>query len=87
MEGESKTMSIETAAYISIDRSKTLQEERTCGHNRWHPDIIPAAEVEPGQVVGLETRDAFDGFIQRTSTAEDLQGANLGVVHPLTGPI
>ncbi len=87
MEGESKTMSIETAAYISIDRSKTLQEERTCGHNRWHPDITPAAEVEPGQVVGLETRDAFDGFIQRTSTAEDLQGANLGVVHPLTGPM
>ena len=87
MEGESKTMSIETAVYISIARSKTLQEERTCGHNRWHPDIIPAAEVEPGQVVGLETRDAFDGFIQRTTTAEDLQGANLGVVHPLTGPM
>ncbi len=80
-------MSIEPAAYISIDRSKTLQEERTCGHNRWHPDITPAAEVEPGQVIGLETRDAFDGFIKPTTRAEDLQGANLGVVHPLTGPV
>ena len=85
MEGELKTMSIETAVYISIDRSKTLQEERTYGHNRWHPDITPAAEVEPGQVVGLETRDAFDGFIQRTTTAEDLQGANLGVDTYMSG--
>lgn len=56
-------MSIETAAYIAIDRAKTLQEEPSLGHNRWHPDIEPVAEVEPGQVVGLETRDAFDGFI------------------------
>ena len=87
MEGESKTMSIETAAYISIDRSKTLQEEPASGHNRWHPDIAPVAEVEPGLVIGLETRDAFDGFIHPATTAEDLRNANLGVVHPLTGPV
>ena len=80
-------MNIETAAYIAIDRAKTLQEEPSLGHNRWHPDIEPVAEVEPGQVVGLETRDAFDGFISPTTTAADLQNANLGVVHPLTGPV
>jgi len=80
-------MSIETAAYIPIDRSKTLQEEPASGHNRWHPDITPVAEVEPGQVVGVETRDAFDGFINPATTAEDLHNVNLGVVHPLTGPV
>ena len=80
-------MSIETVAYIPIDRSKTLQEEPASGHNRWHPDITPVAEVEPGQVVGVETRDAFDGFINLATTAEDLHNANLGVVHPLTGPV
>ena len=80
-------MSIETAAYIAIDRSKTLQEEPAHGHNRWHPAIEPVAQVEPDQVVGLETRDAFDGFISPATTADDLQNANLGVVHPLTGPI
>ena len=80
-------MSIETAAYIAIDRSKTLQEEPAYGHNRWHPAIEPVAQVEPDQVVGLETRDAFDGFISPATTADDLQNANLGVVHPLTGPI
>ena len=80
-------MSIDTAAYISVDRSKTLKEEPAHGHNRWHPDIQPVAEIEPGHVVGLETRDAFDGFITPATTAEDLQNADFGVVHPLTGPV
>lgn len=76
-----------TAAYLAIDRTKTLAEEPSSGHNRWHPDIPPLAEVEPGDVVGLETRDAFDGFVTPATTAEDLRNANLGVVHPLTGPV
>lgn len=80
-------MRTDTAAYLAIDRTKTLAEEPASGHNRWHPDIPPLAEVEPGQVVGLETRDAFDGFITPATTAEDLRNANLGVVHPLTGPV
>jgi len=80
-------MRADTAAYLAIDRTKTLAEEPASGHNRWHPDIPPLAEVEPGQVVGLETRDAFDGFITPATTAEDLRNANLGVVHPLTGPV
>ena len=80
-------MRMDTAAYLAIDRTKTLAEEPTSGHNRWHPDIPPLAEVEPGQVVGLETRDAFDGFVTPATTAEDLRNANLGVVHPLTGPV
>ncbi len=80
-------MRTDTAAYLAIDRTKTLAEEPASGHNRWHPDIPPLAEVEPGQVVGLETRDAFDGFVTPATTAEDLRNANLGVVHPLTGPV
>ena len=80
-------MRADTAAYLAIDRTKTLAEEPASGHNRWHPDIPPLAEVEPGQVVGLETRDAFDGFVTPATTAEDLRNANLGVVHPLTGPV
>lgn len=80
-------MRTDTAAYLAVDRTKTLAEEPASGHNRWHPDIPPLAEVEPGQVVGLETRDAFDGFVTPATTAEDLRNANLGVVHPLTGPV
>ncbi|MGE0680251.1 MAG: acetamidase/formamidase family protein [Candidatus Binatia bacterium] len=73
--------------YIGIDRSKTLTEEPDKGHNRWHPDIPSVMKVDPGQIVGLETRDALDGQINSTSTVADLLNTTLGVVHPLTGPV
>jgi formamidase len=80
-------MAIGAAVYIAIDRSKTLSEEPSTGHNRWHPDIPPIVRVDPGQVVGLETRDALDAQVRPNSTAADLLKASLGVVHPLTGPV
>ena len=57
------------------------------GHNRWHPDIPPAAKAEPGEEVVLQTRNTFDGGIAPTSISEDLRNVNLNVVHPLTGPV
>lgn len=80
-------MSIDTATYISIDRSKTLTEEPAKGHNRWHPDIPPIVKIDPGQVMGIETRDAIDGQITAATTIADLHKVNFGVVHPLTGPV
>jgi formamidase len=80
-------MGIDSAVYIAIDRTKTLAEEPTTGHNRWHPDIPPIAAVEPGQVVGLETRDALDSQVTGTSTVADLVRVNFNAVHPLTGPV
>src|SRR5438034_9234002 len=62
-------------------------------HNRFHPAIKPVITVKPGDTVIMETRDAFDGQITRTSTAADaiptfLGGSlNLNQVHPLTGPV
>ena len=41
---------------VSIDRQKRLREQPNTGHNRWHPDIPPGIEVEPGEYVALETR-------------------------------
>src|SRR5262249_46331732 len=72
---------------IKIDRSKSLAEEPGTGHNRWHEAIPPALRVQPGDTVVMETRDAFDGQITPSSTAEDVRGADLGPVHPLTGPV
>ena len=80
-------MSIHTAAYIAIDRAKTLSQEPGTGHNRWHPDIPPIVKVEQGQVVGIETRDALDGQVTPHSTAAELGRVNLHIVHPLTGPL
>ena len=47
---------------VSIDPSKPLGEEPGTGHNRWHEDIVPVVEVDPGDTVVYETRDAFDRY-------------------------
>lgn len=72
---------------ISIDPFKPLAEEPGTGHNRWHEAIEPVVEVDPGDTVVYETRDAFDGQLNSHSTAEDIGNISLGPVHPLTGPV
>jgi formamidase len=72
---------------ITIDRNKRLKEEPHTGHNRWHPDIPPLIEVEPGEEVVLETRDASDCQIKPGMTVADLANLDAKVAHPLTGPV
>ena len=72
---------------IEMDYSKRCWEEQEKVHNRWHPDIPPALEVEPEEEVYLQTRDALDGQITPESTLADVPGIDGGVVHPMTGPV
>jgi formamidase len=72
---------------IRIDRHKSLGDEPHTGHNRWRPDIPPALKVEPGDLVVLETRDALDGLITRSSMSADVKLLDLERAHPLTGPV
>jgi len=72
---------------IRIDRNKPLAAEPHCGHNRYHPDITPVAEVGEGEEIALETRDALDGQIKPGMVAADLASLDAGAVHPLTGPV
>jgi formamidase len=72
---------------IAIDPTKALADQPDTGHNRWHEDIEPVLEVDPGDTVVYETRDAFDGQLHPRSTAQDVAAAQLGPVHPLTGPV
>jgi formamidase len=72
---------------VSIDPSKPLGEEPGTGHNRWHEAIEPVVEVDPGDTMVYETRDAFDGQLNRESTVEDVGNLDLSGVHPLTGPV
>jgi len=71
---------------FEIDASKALAEQPETGHNRWHEAIGPVVEVDPGDSVVFETRDAFDGQFGPSSTGE-VAAARLGPVHPLTGPV
>ena len=72
---------------INIDRSKPLREESITGHNRWHPDIPAVLEVDEGEEVVLETRDAFDGQLHPGVTETVFDTVDAGVIHPLTGPV
>jgi formamidase len=72
---------------LRIDRSKPLAEQPHTGHNRYHPDIPPALEVNEGEEVILETRDAIDGQLGPDSTEADFASLNAGAIHPLTGPV
>src|SRR5947207_6666451 len=72
---------------IRIDRSRPLADEPHVGHNRYHPDIEPVAEIGEGEEIALETRDALDGQIRPDMAGADLALIEAGAVHPLTGPV
>src|SRR5919108_1602881 len=72
---------------MEIDRRKRLRDEPATGHNRFHPDIPPLLEVDEGEEVVLETRDAADGQLGPSATEADLGRMDAGAVHPLTGPV
>ncbi|MCH7787697.1 MAG: acetamidase/formamidase family protein [Chloroflexi bacterium] len=72
---------------IEIDRTKRLKEEPHKGHNRWHPDIPPVLEVDAGEDVLLETRDASDCQIRPGMAVTEMEGFDTKVAHPLTGPV
>jgi formamidase len=76
-----------TAHALRINREVSLQEDRSNSHNRWHPDVEPCLEIEPGDEVVFECRDGFDGQIRDGASTEDLQQLQLGREHPLTGPV
>lgn len=72
---------------IHINRDRRLRDDPGTGHNRWHPDIEPLIEVNPGEDLLLETRDAADGQVKLGMTFEDLAKNDKKVGHPLTGPV
>lgn len=72
---------------IIVDHEKCLKDQPNVGHNRWHPDIPPILEVNPGDTVVIQCRDGVDGQVSRHSTHEDVRAINAHRIHPLTGPI
>ena len=56
-------------------------------HNRWHPDLEPVTAVAPGETLTLETEDGLAGQLGRESTHEDAGSLDLGLGHPLAGPV
>jgi formamidase len=42
---------------FSVDQARSMRDRAVAGHNRWHPDIPPAANVRPGQQVRVQYRE------------------------------
>jgi formamidase len=56
-------------------------------HNRWYPELEPVATVAHGQELTLETEDGLAGQLGRDSSHEDAGSLDLGLGHPLAGPV
>src|SRR4051794_25285767 len=66
---------------------RSLADTPDTGHNRWHPDLAPALEVEPGDEIVVDCRDGIDGQITPTTVDADLAELDFNRGHPLSGPI
>lgn len=75
------------AADINIPKKGAHCVDDPNCHNRWHHDIKPVSTAKPGDVITFGTRDALDDALTRQSSAKDIAGVNLNLVHPLTGPL
>jgi formamidase len=73
-------------AVVVVKMGSHCSDDPNC-FNRYHPNIKPVARASPGQVVVIQTRDAFDSNLNLESTAEDVTALDLNLVHPMTGPI
>src|SRR3954451_7655928 len=72
---------------FSVDQAKSMADQAVPGHNRWHPDIPPAASVRPGSEVRVECREWTDAQIHNDDSANDVRDVDLNRAHMLSGPI
>jgi formamidase len=72
---------------FSVDQARSMRDQKVPGHNRWHPDIPPAASVRPGQEFRVECREWTDGQIGNNDSANDVRDVDLTHAHMLSGPI
>ena len=72
---------------FSVDQAKSMRDQAVPGHNRWHPDIPPAATVAPGSSIRVECREWTDAQIGNNDSANDVRDVDLDGAHMLSGPI
>ena len=61
-------------------------DDKNC-FNRYHPAIPAAIKANPGDIIIIHSRDALDSQFRLDSIADDLSTVDLGLVHPMMGPV
>ena len=56
-------------------------------HQEWNNTLPPRLEIEPGDTVVFDCRDAANRYYRRTSTHDDVMARGPFRGHPLTGPV
>jgi hypothetical protein len=72
---------------FSVDQSKSMRDQAVPGHNRWHPDVPPAASVRPGSEFRVECREWTDAQLGNNDSANDVRDVDLTHAHMLSGPV
>lgn len=72
---------------FSVDQNKSMRDQQVPGHNRWHPDIQPGAQVHPGDEFRIECKEWTDGQVRNDDSANDIRDMVLDYNHMLSGPI
>lgn len=71
---------------INRDLSVSMRDQVVPGHNRWHPDIPPAATIRPGRPYRIECKDWTDNQIRNDDSPNDIRDMNIDPCHMLSGP-
>lgn len=72
---------------FKCDVGVPLADQPLLGHNRWHPEIKPLVELDPGDDVILESAGYDDYQLRDDDSLLDVESIDLSRTHPLTGPI
>ena len=72
------------AKEVVLKRTGVFCHEDPNCHNRWHYGIKPVANADTGDLI---VYDALDTGFTINNTVADMAGLDLGLVHPLTGPV
>ncbi len=71
---------------INRDLSVSMRDQLVPGHNRWHPDIPPAATLRTGSTYRIECKDWTDNQVRNDDSADDIRDMNIDPCHMLSGP-
>jgi len=71
---------------FEVDTEASPDEQPDPIVNRWHPDVPPAASMEPGEKVRIECLDWTGGQLENNDSANDIRDIELDPNHHLSGP-
>ena len=71
---------------VNRDLNVSMRDQVVPGHNRWHPDIPPAATLRTGSTYRIECKDWTDNQVRNDDSPDDIRDMNIDPCHMLSGP-